>query len=201
MRTRASALLVIASFFMLALGGTASAQAPWDSPSLRPPSDPGGLGLHLLDPGSGDLGFLMTYRSQGSFDYRLGLVDGPGPDTLTLLGGVEFAGRLSRAAGDNPFDIDWWAGVGAGLGDFTLVSVPFGLTFGHSFSGDGATFIPWFGPKIVLDAFFGDEIVGDETDIDLGVDLGIDLHFTQGWFLRLGASVGDRDAVALGVVF
>ena len=201
MRTRVAAFLALAFLVTVSWTGQAEAQVPWDAPSLRPPGNPSGLGIYLLDSGASDTGVLMTYQRPGTFGFRLGLVDGPGRDNSTVLGGVEFSGPISHAGADSRLLIDWVAGVGAGLGDFTIVSVPFGLTVGGTFQGDGASFTPWIGAKLVLDGYFGDQYAGDDTDLNVGVDLGIDLKFTEGWLVRVGASLADRDAIAIGIVF
>jgi hypothetical protein len=56
----------------------------------------------------------------------------------------------------------------------------------------------------VFDAFFDDddeEADGDNTNLDLAVDLGLDLRFSPNFTVRFGATLGDREAVAIGLVF
>ena len=38
-------------------------------------------------------------------------------------------------------------------------------------------------------------------DLDITLDLGFDVSFSSLWALRFGATVGDREGLALGVVF
>jgi hypothetical protein len=74
---------------------------------------------------------------------------------------------------------------------------------GHRFTGDGVTFLPYVTPRVVLDAFLGDEGEGndDDLDLELAVDLGLDLRLTPQFLIRFGGTIGDRDGVAIGLVF
>jgi hypothetical protein len=61
-------------------------------------------------------------------------------------------------------------------------------------------------PRVVLDAFFGNDARGSDLDLDLAVDVGLDLRLMRGGpmagkSIRFAASLGDRDALAVGVVF
>ena len=40
---------------------------------------------------------------------------------------------------------------------------------------------------------------GDSVDLSGVVDLGLDLVLSSGWLIRFGATIGDRDALAIGV--
>jgi hypothetical protein len=64
---------------------------------------------------------------------------------------------------------------------------------------------------VILDAFIGDDDDDDgddpprrgRDDVRLGVavDLGLDLRVTSAFLIRFAATVGDREAVSLGLVF
>ena len=41
----------------------------------------------------------------------------------------------------------------------------------------------------------------DDLDLELAVDLGLDLRLTSQFLIRFGGTVGDRDGVAIGLVF
>ena len=191
----------------LAVPGAAHAQAAWDAPLLLPPRPQPGLGIFLGDMSGGGLGVLGTWRSS-TWDYglRLGLAEGTGDEDLTVFGGADFMGPINTATSDFPVDIDWVAGVGAGIGDGVLISVPAGLTLGFSFQAEEARFIPYLTPRVLLDAAFGQANRDSDLDLGLAVDLGLDLRLMRGGPLagksiRFGASIGDRDALALGIVF
>lgn len=191
----------------LAMPGLASAQAAWDAPLLLPPRPQPGLGLFLADMAGGGLGILGTWRST-TWDYglRFGIAEGSGDEDLTVFGGADFMGLINTATSDFPLDIDWVVGVGAGIGDGVLISVPAGLTLGVSFQGEDARFIPYATPRVILDAAFGNDQRDSELDLGIAVDLGLDLRLMRGGPLagksiRFGASIGDHDALAVGIVF
>ena len=196
-------LIMLLLSMLLLTTGRAAAQIAWDAPYLVPPAAPPGFGLYLMDVHGGGLGVMGAWRSRtGSYGLRAGIAEARGDD-IGAFGGVDFSGRITRANSDFPLDVDWVFGAGLGGADWVRVSVPLGLTLGHTFRGDGATFIPYITPRIILDAAF-DRGPDDDTDTDLGlaVDLGLDLRFPRtGFIVRFGASLGDRDAVAIGVVF
>jgi hypothetical protein len=186
------------------LPGHAAGQIRWDSPLLLPPRASDGLGVYLVDVSGGDLGVLGTWRSPSwNFGLRAGLAEGRGDD-LGIYGGLDFAGSLTRATDEFPLDIDWVFGAGLGIVDGVLISVPLGLTLGHDFENEGIGFVPYLTPRVVLDAcidcdvFRADE---DEVSLDFAADLGLDLRVTRSFVIRFGATLGDREAVAIGIAF
>jgi hypothetical protein len=187
---------------LLATAGQASAQVAWDAPFLAPPKASPGLGLFLTDPSYGDLGFVGTWRSSGrptSLGFRLGLAN-DWSDQLSVLGGIDVSGALNRSSSDFPLDIDWIFGAGLGVGHHALISFPLGLSVGHTFVGDGVSFTPYVTPRVSLDARMGGGVRND-TSLRFAVDLGLDLAFQPSWRIRFGGTFGDREAVALGIVF
>ncbi len=189
----------------LALAGHAAAQAAWDSPLLLPPRPTPGFGIFRAEVHGADLGVLGTWRSGGvgALGVRFGIADRPGG--LAGFGGVDFSGTLTRASSDFPLDISWIAGAGAGFGRWLRVSFPFGVSIGHTFTGDGVRFTPYLSPRLVLDGNFGRNRprVPDDDRLNLGfaADLGIDIDPGSGWLVRFGGTFGDRDAIAIGLVF
>lgn len=201
---RTFTILALVALGMTAPAQSARAQVAWDAPLMVPPAAPRGLGVYLTDssPG-GDLGVLGTYRAADApagLGFRFGIADGPF-DEVSVLGGVDFSGYLVRESRDFPVDLVWNAGVGAGVGDYALLSFPLGVTFGKVVAGDGVRFNPYVGPRLVLDARLGDDGPGDDLDLGLAVDLGVDVAFDPRWAIRFGGTIGDRDALAIGVVF
>ncbi|HSJ13305.1 MAG TPA: hypothetical protein VK939_02750 [Longimicrobiales bacterium] len=178
------------------------AQVAWETPMLMSPSNPDGLGLYLMDVPGGDLAVMMSWRSPGlGFGLRGGIADAG--DDIGVFAGLDFAGEVHRASDDFPLDVDWVAGVGAGVSDNAVLTVPLGLTFGHTFFADRAVLTPYFTPRVFLDAFLGDE-VDDELDLGFSFDIGVDLQLSRSRgapVIRFGASLGDHEGVALGIVF
>jgi hypothetical protein len=190
----------------LVLPAGASAQTAWDSPLLLPPRPQPGLGIYLADMHAGGLGVLGAWRSSTwNYGLRFGLSEGSGDEDVAVFGGVDYTGLINTATSDFPLDVDWMFGAGAGISDGVLFSVPLGLTLGVSFQGEDARFVPFMTPRVVLDAFFGNDVRGSGLDLDFAVDVGLDLRLMRGPLagksIRFAASLGDRDALAAGVVF
>jgi hypothetical protein len=136
--------------------------------------------------------------------FRVGIGEDFGDD-IAVFGGVDIGGTVVRASGDVPIDVLWMAGAGLGVGDDVLLSFPLGLSIGARLDADAATFVPYAVPRLVLDACFGDGpgLCGpdDELELDLAVDLGVDLAFDPRWLIRFAATLGDRDALLIGLSF
>lgn len=202
MRNITTLALVLLALPLIASPGRA--QVGWESPFMVPPAAPRGTGIYLTEtsPGGG-LGVLGTYRAADApagLGFRLGLAE-DFSDDLAILGGVDFSGYLVRESADFPMDLVWNGGLGASVGDYALLSFPLGMTFGKIFTADGMRFNPYLGPRLILDARMGDAAPGDALDLGLVVDLGVDISFDPRWALRVGATAGDRDALAVGAVF
>jgi hypothetical protein len=194
--------LVLAVAAAVLVPGRGEAQVAWDSPMLMPPGVGDGFGIFLVDVEGGSLGAMVTWRAPAwNFGVRGGVAE-RGED-VGIFAGLDVNGVLTRSTPDFPLDIDWVFGAGLGVEDGVRISAPLGLSVGHQFTGDGVTFLPYVTPRIVLDAFLGDEDSGrdDDLDLELAVDLGLDLRLTQQFLIRFGGTVGDRDGVAIGLVF
>lgn len=176
-----------------------AAQTAWDAPPLISHAVPSGASLFVLSPAGGDLGGLITFRHDAGpvgLGYRASISDEAAGDGVAVAGGVDISGYLSRGVEDAPLDLLWWSGVGAGIGNETVITVPIGAVIGWSGRGSDVVISPYAGGHLALDIRTGD---GDNVRLGGSFDLGIDLDLDDGWLVRFGASVGDRDAVALGV--
>ncbi len=178
----------------------ASGQTLWDSPALISPVAPAGVSVFLIDAAGGKLGGLATFRHDAGpvgLGYRVALVDQGGVDGgLAVSAGVDISGFLSRAVEGSEVDVVWWSGGGIGIGDETVVSIPLGLIIGWSGSGGDVILSPYGGGHVSLDIASGP---GDSVELSGVVDLGLDLVLSSGWLIRFGATIGDRDALAIGV--
>ncbi len=185
----------------------AYAQLSWDSPMLLPPNPADDYGIYLMDVNDGGVGVLGTWRSSGyNFGLRGGIAEENGGG-VGIFGGIDYNGTVNRATTEFPLDIDWIFGAGLGFGgDGIRISAPLGLTGGHSFTGDGATFTPFISPRVVLDAFL-DSDRDEGLGLDFAVDLGLDLRMNgnagplAGTTIRFGGTIGNRSGIALGLVF
>lgn len=199
--------LPLAGLLLLWPVGRAGAQVAWDAPWLVPPGVAGeGLGVHLVDVSGGGLGLAATWRSpRGGYGLRGGIVEAAG-DEIGIFGGIDFSGRLARATSEQPLEVDWVFGAGLGVADWVRLSVPVGITVGHTFREEGAAFTPYVTPRLFFDALFGGDGRGpgdnDDADLGLAVDIGLDVQLPNtGFLIRFGGSLGDREAVSLGLVF
>jgi hypothetical protein len=187
---------------MLAVAGQANAQVVWDSPTLIPPRAPAGTGIYLVDTHRGGLGVLGTWRGMtNGTGFRLGVAEGVG-DGVAVFGGVDFVRPLIIVSPDFPLDLSWFAGVGAGYSDWLVVSVPLGITLGRTFGAPDVNFTPYLAPKVIPDIHLGRGPNDDnELTLSLDVDLGFDVQFAPGWMIRIGAGLGSRSALAVGILF
>lgn len=183
---------------------SAAAQTAWDSPLLLPPRPTPGFGIFLTDMHGGGIGVLGTWRSpMWNYGLRAGIAEDD--DDIAVFGGIDYMGPINTASADFPLDIDWVFGAGLGISDGVRLSLPLGLSAAHSFQGEGARFTPYLTPRVVLDAFLGGD--QDDLDLDFAVDLGLDLRILRGGgpltdtTIRFGASIADRSAVGIGLIF
>ena len=194
LRTLVVATLVAASAV------PASAQTLWDAPPLVSHVVPAGVSLFVINPAGGDLGGLVTFRHDAGpvgVGYRFAISDQNGPSgDLAVAGGVDVSGFLSRAVEGSEVDVMWWSGAGIGLGNETVVSIPVGALIGWSGQGGDVILSPYGGGHVTLDISTSD---ADNVHFGGSFDLGLDIVLSSGWLIRFGASLGDRDALALGV--
>ncbi|MBI4521606.1 MAG: hypothetical protein HY701_12270 [Gemmatimonadetes bacterium] len=201
MRIRITGLTILT---LLLAASRGVGQVAWDAPYLVAPIPQPGFGIYLTEPDPGDLGVLMSWRPVGAWrgiGLRFGIADGPGPGDVSGLAGADFYGSMNRSSQDFPLDVSWVAGVGLGFGDFVLVSLPLGVSLGHTFSGEGVEFVPYLSPRLILDGYFGRDFPDDDLDLALAVDLSVDVAFSPALTIRFGATFGDREALAIGLAF
>lgn len=177
-----------------------SGQVAWDSPALVSPSVPSGFSIFLIEPHGGDLGALGTLRHSAGpvgLGYRAGVAEESGPDgDIAVSGGIDVSGLLARGVEGSEVDVSWWAGGGLSVGSDWVISAPAGIMLGWSGSGGDVVFSPYGGAHVVLDLSGND---GDAVNFDGVVDLGLDLVLSSGWMIRAGASIGDRESIAVGI--
>ena len=185
--------------FLAASAVPVSAQVLWDSPPLVSHVAPAGVSLFLLSPHGGDLGGLITFRHEAGpvgLGYRLAISDEDASDGIAVSGGVDISGFLSRAVEGSEIDVMWWSGAGVGIGEEAVVSVPVGALVGWSGQGGDVILSPYAGGHVALDV---STIDADNVHFGGSVDIGLDVVLPSGWLVRFGGSIGDRDALALGV--
>lgn len=176
-----------------------AAQIAWDSPALISPAVPSGFSIFAVNPEGGDLGALGTFRHAAGpvgLGYRAAIADDDGNGDIAVSGGIDVAGTLARGFEGSEVDMIWWAGGGVGVGSELVFTAPLGIMVGWT-GGEGDVLLsPYGGAHVVLDLT---SVEGDEVRFDGVVDLGLDLVLSSGWMIRFGASLGDRESLALGV--
>ncbi|MEX2467127.1 MAG: hypothetical protein WD995_09455 [Gemmatimonadota bacterium] len=191
---------VFLTLLALALATPASAQIAWDSPPFISPVAPAGLSLFFLRADAERLGGLATYRHEAGavgLGYRFAITEEVGPnEDVAVAAGVDVSGFLARGIENADVDIAWWSGLGVGVGNETMVSIPLGIILGWSGESDtGVIFSPYGGGHVALDFRSGP---GDDVNFSGAIDIGGDIVLSSGWMIRFGASFGDREALALG---
>ncbi len=183
------------------------AQMAWDTPMLMPPRPADDFGIYLMDVHQGGVGVMGTWRSSSyNFGLRAGIAEADSGG-VGIFGGIDYNGTVNRSTDEFPLDIDWVLGAGLGISDGVRISAPLGLTAGHSFAASSATFTPYVTPRVVLDAFIDSERENNLA-LNFAIDLGLDLKIGNGnagplagSTIRFGGTIGDRNGVALGIVF
>ena len=201
-------MATVAMTCALAAPGDADAQIPWESTMLLSPSSPAGVSAHLIRfdySVENSLGALITYRpvtGAGGVGYRLAIAEGNVVRSMAVAGGMDFSGLLLSNEADFPVDVMWFAGLGAGVSDYMTLAAPFGLAFGRPVVGRAGWFNPYVSARGVLETAFGDGAPpGSDATLGVAVDVGADLALgsSQSVVLRLGASLGDRQTLVIGL--
>lgn len=196
--------------FLMGVGsGSAAAQTAWDSPLLLPPRPAPGFGVFLAEMAEGGLGVLGTWRAPGwNYGVRGGIAEGFRDGDVAVFAGLDYTGPVNIATDEFPVDIDWVFGAGVAASDGVRISFPLGLTAGHGFRAESATFTPFITPRVVLDGYFGGSVArSEDIGLEAAVDLGLDLRFSglggplAGANIRFAATVGDRGSLGVGLVF
>jgi hypothetical protein len=188
-------------FLALLWAAPAQAQVAWDAPLMLSPSTPPGWGIYLIDPApGGGIGVVSSWRGEGPLGYRVGLAEDSRED-LSVFGGIDISGAILRGSDDLPIDIDWVGGAGFGVGEAVLLSFPVGVAIGKEMVGEGIWFNPYVSPRVILDAYLGDDDGDEDIALNFAVDLGFDVAFESGWAVRFAGTVGDREAIGVGVSF
>lgn len=203
---RLAALIALATAAILVSPGTADGQILWDAPRMIGPESPSGVGFYWLRaealPADGDAVFatLPVPGTDGGVTLRGGIGEGA-TDELAGFGGVDVRALIARHDESQPLDIGWNAGVGASYGEYLVVSVPVGLSAGRSWASGSVWFAPWVGLGAVLDYRRGDAAPEEEFALEPNAEVGLDLALDRSrrFVLRAAASLGDRQAVAVGL--
>lgn len=182
----------------------ARAQIGWTAPLLVAPNSPAGFSLMIaeMEPSEGLAGMVAWRQSSapGSIGFRAGAGEGAG-DKFSAFGAFDYSGWIHHGSDSFPLAVAWVTGAGIGIGEDVLLSAPLGASFAYEISADDIWFNPYITPMIVFDWLIGAPSTADNADLGIAVDIGADVSFASSWAIRIGATVGDRRGVALGIHF
>jgi len=196
--------LARARVWSLAFACSVLAAAPvaaqgWNYPSFRHPQIMSReFNFALADGGDAGTALLFQWREGFGIGTELnldvGFADPDVGDSYFIVGGG-FGRRLAAATTDMPLDLLLTAGVYAALGDPNVVRVPVGVSVGHRFPLEGAMAVtPFVHPRVSIDFCSNCFEGGDDTELSINFDLGVDLELSRQLSLRFAAlfAGGDR---------
>lgn len=185
---------------LLGVASGAEAQVTWDVPSFLGPRPGSDIGIYLADHDVADLGIHGIWRTTGgpNLGLRIGYLDAAGG---IVQFGAETWGNIVLEGDDFPLDLIWTAGAGVSVDGPTTVSVPGGVSIGHTFHLETVSIQVYGHPRVALVIF--EHPVSDDLDLELEgqFDLGADFFLSRGLTLRVGASFGDWDALGVGLAW
>lgn len=177
-------ILVVAGILGILLPGT-GAYAQVFTPTYMSPVPLSDLGVYLSD-GPGDLTVEGIWRG-GPLGLRVGFVDADPDDLLSV--GAEL--RTPLGVGMDPLGLAFTAGAQGLIGDANAVGLQAGLSAGYRFVQPGLALTPYIHPRLGFINGFGP---GDDFDVDLLADIGIDVEIPRNFVFRLGLGLSDNTA-------
>lgn len=196
---------------MLALtfAGPATAQLAWDAPRLTGPESPSGIGLYWMRaevlPGDHNavFGTFSLPGTNGAVSVRGGIGTGVAEENAAF-GGVDLRAPIARHTDTQPLDLEWSGGAGLGIGEYVLLSVPVAVSAGRSWASGSVWFAPYVSLGATIDYRIGDSdfVPDEEFEIQATAGIGVDMAFdtARRFVLRVSTALGERQAIALGVV-
>ena len=199
-------VMLLALAVMVALTPTrAYGQIAPDAPRLISPHGSGGMGVHWLrnEAFPGDQGALLVTWAMPALPSGMRLRAGGGQGAggaSAVFGGIDYQVPLRRSARQWGFELDWQSGVGISAGDYSLVTLPVGLSGGLSWQSGTVWIAPFVTAGVAADLRLGDEAPGKEFVVDPTLEAGLDVAFDRERTVVLRAATiwGERQAVSLG---
>jgi hypothetical protein len=181
--------------------GATEARAQWDAPSFFAPRTGDDIGVYISDPGSADLGLQGIWRQSGTLNVgvRVGYVDVADESIITV--GTETWVFLKGRTESFPVDVALTFGAGASFNGGTTGEVPLGFSIGRSADLGPIQAQVYTHPRIAAVFYLDASDDQDELQFDAALDVGLDLTLARVLKLRVGATVGDFDAVGVGIAY
>jgi hypothetical protein len=108
---------------------------------------------------------------------------------------------LLRKSAEFPLDLMMTYGAGASWGEYLQIALPVGISGGRMYESPTFRFNPYTSARAVAEGYAGHARPRGDLTVALAIDVGADLTFgsARSFTLRTGASLGDRQAVVLGI--
>jgi hypothetical protein len=100
--------------------------------------------------------------------------------------------------------VSWIGGAGATFNAATWLLIPLGASIGMNLgTSSSIRILPYVHPRVAFDLVAYDTGAGEETDTEFNfdLDLGADVALGQQFVLRVGATIGEWDAIGVGVAY
>jgi hypothetical protein len=126
-------------------------------------------------------------------------------DDLAVFGGIDLRAIIATHTEDQPLDLAWVGGIGAGAPTnserIATISLPMAVAAGRSWSSGSVWIAPYVSLGVAFDLHVGADSPEEEFDWSPTADVGLDLALDAGrrFVVRVGASLGARHAVAVGL--
>lgn len=185
------AACVVAAVAGLTLGGAAAAGAQVFTPTFQAPRLSNELGIYVSEDPLHVEGSLRRSFGGYGLGFRGGYSD-VGDGSLTL--GIEYVNPL-QLAGVAPIDVALTLAGQVLAGDGEAFGAQVGLDFGYVFTSPEVTITPYLHPRLaIVDA-------GDEAELEVLADLGVNLDFRPNLSLRFGANLGEGTDWGVGLAW
>jgi hypothetical protein len=118
------------------------------------------------------------------------------------LAGIDLRVPMARRQTGAPLDVSWTAGVGMSAGEYLMFTLPMGMSVGREWASGSVAFAPYLSGGVAFDMRLGEEAPEQEFVVQPVAEVGVDLSLdpARRVTLRGGASLGRREAVAIGAI-
>jgi hypothetical protein len=194
------------ALILLLFPAALAAQIAPDSPRLISPHGSGGLGVHWVrsDAFPSDAGALLVTWAMPALPDGVRLRAGAGRGAggaNAVAGGIDLQLPLRRSGKPWALELDWQTGLGLSAGDYSIITLPVGLTGGVAWTSGSVWIAPFASVGLAADLRLGDNAPAKEFSVDPTLEAGLDLALDEERRVVLRAATvwGERQALSFGV--